>query len=97
MNKCHCNFGWVGTDCSTPSYVTTTIPSITTAAADQIKMERKETPYGMYYYFSCRNISFTLSALQSIEKTFLKTRLGKFLKLGEKKISLSPTKKNLFI
>lgn len=47
MNKCHCNFGWAGTDCSGESTITSTYPAIVTVTQDpSIKMERKETPYG---------------------------------------------------
>lgn len=47
MNKCHCNFEWTGTECSTESTVTSTIPAVITITQDpSIKMERKETPYG---------------------------------------------------
>ena len=50
MNKCHCNFGWTGTDCSVESTVTSTVPAIITVTQDPaIKMERKETPYGKPY------------------------------------------------
>lgn len=47
MNKCHCNFGWMGLDCSGESTVTSTTPATVIITQDpSIKMERKETPYG---------------------------------------------------
>ncbi|KAG5678287.1 hypothetical protein PVAND_007974 [Polypedilum vanderplanki] len=62
-NKCHCNFGWIGNDCSTPSYATTTIPSLTTVASGEIKMERKETPYENYHG---SNTGFLVAVLVSV-------------------------------
>lgn len=47
MNKCYCNSGWAGPECSQETAITTTENSIVTITQDpSIKMERKETPYG---------------------------------------------------
>ena len=50
MNKCYCDIGWSGADCSMhvevtlPPQHTTAISASTTRSS---KMEKKETPYGM--------------------------------------------------
>lgn len=52
-NKCFCNLGWAGLDCSTKVDITTTVASVSTQATQDsaIKMEKKETPYGRYHYY----------------------------------------------
>ncbi|XP_070509632.1 disintegrin and metalloproteinase domain-containing protein 12 isoform X4 [Chironomus tepperi] len=64
-NKCHCEFGWAGTDCSTALAITTTIASATTPVPDSgvIKMERKETPYENYHG---SNTGFLVAVLVSV-------------------------------
>lgn len=54
-NKCYCESGWSGSDCSIAVAVTTTYP-MPTPPPDATKtvgnladiMKKKETPYGMY-------------------------------------------------
>lgn len=47
MNRCFCNLGYTGPDCSIEVPVTTQAPTDPAPAHDSsIKMEKKETPYG---------------------------------------------------
>lgn len=46
-NKCFCNLGWSGTDCSIQVDISTTnAPVVVFTQDSSIKMEKKETPYG---------------------------------------------------
>lgn len=59
INRCFCDFGFTGPDCSIPVPSTTAAPTLSAPTSDNtIKMEKKETPYGkidhfpIHYYFS---------------------------------------------
>lgn len=52
MNRCFCDLGWGGMDCSLRIELTTPQPQLTTikqSLENTIKMEKKETPYGKIF------------------------------------------------
>lgn len=47
VNRCFCDMGWGGPDCSTVVLLTTPLPTEALPTPENtIKMEKKETPYG---------------------------------------------------
>lgn len=47
MNRCHCDLGFAGPDCAIVVPITTSAPTEAPVTAENnIKMEKKETPYG---------------------------------------------------
>ncbi|XP_060665493.1 uncharacterized protein LOC132797745 isoform X8 [Drosophila nasuta] len=63
-NRCFCDMGWGGTDCSTVVLLTTPLPTEAFPTPENtIKMEKKETPYENYHG---SNTVFLVGVLMSV-------------------------------
>ncbi|BFG01141.1 disintegrin and metalloproteinase domain-containing protein unc-71 [Drosophila madeirensis] len=63
-NRCFCDMGWGGTDCSSVVLLTTAVPTEALPTPENtIKMEKKETPYENYHG---SNTVFLVGVLMSV-------------------------------
>lgn len=77
INRCFCDFGFTGPDCSIPVPSTTAAPTLSAPTSDNtIKMEKKETPYGkldlcpIHYNLPNKNNNFLICAVFYLQFSF---------------------------